>query len=75
MKFRHQLLSLTMYFVGDLNINLLDPTAIEHDFINNCHSNSLITLINKPTAMPTTIQVFYIIYGQIRTIHSMVYFH
>ena len=35
--------------VGDLNINLIYPTAIENDFINNCHSNSLITLINKPT--------------------------
>ena len=35
--------------VGDLNINLQDPTAIENDFINNCHSNSLILLINKPT--------------------------
>ena len=34
---------------GDLNINLLDPIAIENDFINNCHSNSLIPLINKPT--------------------------
>ena len=35
--------------VGDLNINLLDPIDIENDFINNCHSNSLIHLINKPT--------------------------
>ena len=34
--------------VGNLNINLLDPTAIENDFIN-CPSNSLIPLINKPT--------------------------
>ena len=38
-----------VFIVGDLNINLLDPTAIENDFINNCHSNSLIPLINKPT--------------------------
>ena len=38
-----------VFIVGDLNINLLDPTAIENDFINNCHSNSLISLINKPT--------------------------
>ena len=35
--------------VGDLNINLLDPIAIEDDYINNCRSNSLILLINKPT--------------------------
>ena len=35
--------------VGNLNINLLDPTAIENDFINNCHSDSLIPPINKPT--------------------------
>ena len=35
--------------VGDLNINLLDPIAIENDFINNSHSNSIIPLINKPT--------------------------
>ena len=38
-----------VFIVGDLNINLLDPTDIENDFINNCHSNSLIPLINKPT--------------------------
>ena len=38
-----------IFIVGDLNINLLDPTAIENDFINNCHSNSLIPPINKPT--------------------------
>ena len=34
-----------VFIVGDLNINLLDPIAIENDFINN----SLIPLINKPT--------------------------
>ena len=51
MKFCHQLLSLTIhvFIVGDLNINLLDHIDIENDFINNCHSNSLIPLINKPT--------------------------
>ena len=38
-----------LHIVGDLNINLLDPTATENDFINNRHSNSLIPLINKPT--------------------------
>ena len=38
-----------VFIVGDLNINLLDPIAIENDFINNCHSNYLIPLINKPT--------------------------
>ena len=38
-----------VFIVCDLNINLLDPTAIENDFINNCHSNSLIPLINKLT--------------------------
>ena len=38
-----------VFIVGDLNINLLDPIAIENDFINNCHRNSLIPLINKPT--------------------------
>ena len=38
-----------VFIVGDLNINLLDPIAIENDFINNCHSNSLIPLINKHT--------------------------
>ena len=38
-----------IFIVGDLNINLLDPPAIEDDFINNCHSNSIIPLINKPT--------------------------
>ena len=35
--------------VGDLNIYLLGPIAIENDFINNCHSNSLIPLTNKHT--------------------------
>ena len=38
-----------VFIVGNLNINLLDPIAIENDFINNYHSNSLIPLINKPT--------------------------
>ena len=38
-----------VFIVGDLNINLLDPIAIENDFVNNCHSNTLIPLINKPT--------------------------
>ena len=37
-----------VFIVGNLNINLLDPIAIENDFIN-CHSNSLIPLVNKPT--------------------------
>ena len=36
-----------VFIVGDLTINLLDPIAIENDFVNNCHS--LIRLINKPT--------------------------
>ena len=53
MKFCHQLHNLSTYpqssQSGDLNINLLDHIAIENDFINNCHSNFLITLINKPT--------------------------
>ena len=35
--------------VGDLNNKIINRTAIENDFINNCHSNSLIPLINKPT--------------------------
>ena len=38
-----------VFIVGNLNINLLDPISIENDFINNCHSNSLIPLINIPT--------------------------
>ena len=38
-----------IFIVGDLNINRLDSTAIENDFINNCHSNSLNPLINKPS--------------------------
>ena len=38
-----------VFIVGDLNINALDLIAIENDFINNCHSNLLIPLINKPT--------------------------
>ena len=38
-----------VFIVGVLNNNLLDPIAIENDFINNCHLNSLIPLINKPT--------------------------
>ena len=36
-----------VFIVGDLTINLLDPIAIENDFVNNCHS--LIRLFNKPT--------------------------
>ena len=31
----------------DLNINLPNPIAIENDFINNCHSNSLIPLYRE----------------------------
>ena len=38
-----------VFIVGYLNINLLDPTAVENNFINNRHSNSLIPLISKPT--------------------------
>ena len=38
-----------VFIVSDLNINLLDPTALENNFINNSHYNSLIPLINKPT--------------------------
>ena len=38
-----------VFIVGDLNIDLLDPIAIENDFIKNCHANFLIPLINKPT--------------------------
>ena len=50
----NKILSLTsqsdhVFIVGNLNINLLDPIAIENDFINNCHTNSIIPLINKPT--------------------------
>ena len=65
-----------VFIVGDLNIDLIDPIAIEKHFINNCHSNSLIPLINKPTRMLITIQVFQITYGLIScTTHSMVYFY
>ena len=50
MKFCHQLHNLHhVFIVGYLNINLLDPIAIENNFINNCHSNSIIPFINKPT--------------------------
>ena len=38
-----------VFIVGDININLLNPIAIVNDFLNNCHSNSLIPLIKKPT--------------------------
>ena len=38
-----------VFIVGYLNINHLDTIAIKNDFINNCHSNSIIPLINKPT--------------------------
>ena len=38
-----------VFIVGNLNINLLDPIAIENAFINNFHSNTVIPLINKPT--------------------------
>ena len=38
-----------VFIVGDLYINLLDSISIENDFINNCHSNSLIHLIKNPT--------------------------
>ena len=38
-----------VFIVGDLNVNLLDPIAIENYYINNCHSNSLIPLINTST--------------------------
>ena len=47
-----------VFIVGDLNINLLDPIAIEIDFINNCHSNSLIPLSINKLAMLTAILVF-----------------
>ena len=43
---------------GGLNINLLYSIAIENDFINNCHSNSLILSSINPLAMLITIQVF-----------------
>ena len=38
-----------VFIVGNLNINLPDPIAMENDFINKCHSNSFIPLTNKPT--------------------------
>ena len=38
-----------VFLVGNININMLDPIAMKNDFIKNCHSNSLIPLINKPT--------------------------
>ena len=38
-----------VFIVADLKIILLAHTAIENDFINYCHSNSFIPLINKPT--------------------------
>ena len=38
-----------VFLVVHLNINLRHPIAIENDFINNCHTNFLIPLINKPT--------------------------
>ena len=47
-----------VFIVGDLNINLLDPTATENSFINNCHSNSLIPQINKSSRNEITIWVF-----------------
>ena len=47
-----------VFIVGDLNVNLLDPIAIENDYINNCHSNSLIPPSIHPLAMLITIHVF-----------------
>ena len=54
MVYTYEILSSTsqsdhVFVAFDLNINLLDPIAIENDFINNCNSNSFIPLINKPT--------------------------
>ena len=46
-----------VFIVGDLNINHPDPIALENDFINNCHSNSLIPQSINPLAMLITIQV------------------
>ena len=64
-----------VFIVGDLDINLLDPIAIENEFINNCHSNSLIPLINKPTRNDNNNPPLLIIYGLIScTTHAMVFF-
>ena len=64
-----------VFIVGDLNINLLDPTAIENDFFNNCHSNSLNPLINKPTRNANNNpSILYRIWSN-QLIHSMVYFY
>ena len=66
------------FIVGDLNINLLDSIAIKNDFINNCHSNSVIPLIRKPNrnANNNPSNPHHTVYGQIScTIHSMVYFY
>ena len=49
MTFFHQSHNLTMYSLLGINVNLLDPIERENDFINNCHSNFPIPLINKPT--------------------------
>ena len=48
-------------------VNLLDLTAIENSFINNCHSNSLIPQINKPTRKEITIWVFSIIIYMVKS--------
>ena len=49
MKFLSTSQSIYVFFVCDLYINLQDNIDIDNYFINNCHSNSLIPLINKPT--------------------------
>ena len=55
------------YLMGDYNINLLHYENHQHtsDFIDQLHSNSFISLINKPTRVKKNQQHWLIIYLQV----------
>jgi len=40
-----------IFLVGDLNVDLLDPTVTENEFINVCVANSFLPLITGPTRL------------------------
>ena len=42
-----------VYFVGDFNIDLMNPDDLGSDFINTCHLNSYSPLITSPTRITT----------------------
>jgi len=61
-----------VFFVGDLNIDIISPTSAGEDFMSLCYSSSFLPLINIPTHVTdrTSSCLDHIWYNKLHDVHS-----